>query len=155
EAGRGFSVVADEIRKLAEETSSATKEITQIINDTIKTSEMTVVNINNAGLILTAQEEALGITKEAFSKIKISVDDIANKTQLSSKILMEINSRSKEIVDQSQDMAAIAEQSAASTEEIAASSEEQLASIEMVTQTSLELSKISDRLSNEMSKFKI
>lgn len=155
EAGKGFSVVADEIRKLAEETSSATKEIAQIIKDTTKTSELTVVNIDKAGLIITAQEEALSVTKEAFKKIKISVDDIANKTQLSSKILMEINSKSIEIGEQSQDMAAVAEQAAASTEEIAASSEEQLASIEMVTQTSFELSKIAENLSNEMKKFKI
>ncbi|MGE4284956.1 MAG: methyl-accepting chemotaxis protein [Clostridia bacterium] len=155
DAGKGFSVVADEIRKLAEETSSATKEIAQIIKDTTKTSELTVENIGKAGHIATAQEEALNITEEAFNKIKLSVEDIAMKTQLSSKILMDINSRFKEIVNQSQDMAAIAEESAASTEEIAASSEEQLASMETVAQTSYELSKIAEDLSKEMSKFKI
>jgi len=155
EAGKGFSVVADEIRKLAEETSTATREIAKIVKDTVKTSELTVENMDKAGLIVIAQQEALNITNEAFNKIKSSVEDIANRTQLSSKILIDINSRTQEIVDQSQDMAAVAEQSAASTEQIAASSEEQLASMEMLTQTSYALSTIADRLSNEMSKIKV
>lgn len=155
EAGKGFSVVADEIRKLAEETSSATQKISQIVKDTVKTSELTVENIDKASLIATAQQEALNRTNEAFKKIKLSVEDIANRTQLSSRILIDINSRAKEIADQSQDMAAVAEQSAASTEEIAASSEEQLASMEMVAQASHELSTIAESLSNEMKKFKV
>lgn len=154
EAGRGFAVVSEEIRKLAEGSSSAAKEITQIIKETTEKSKQTADNMSKAKLAVDAQKEAVNVTKEAFDKIKLSVEDIVKRTQQSAGMLQNINNISKEIANRTQDMAAVAEQSAASTEEISASSEEQLASIEMIAQAASELSEMAVELNNEISKFK-
>lgn len=155
EAGKGFAVVSEEIRKLAEGSSSAAKEITKIIKDTTEKSKQAAGNMNKAESMVNAQKEAVNTTKEAFDKIKLSVDGIVKQVKQSAGTLQSIDAASKEILSQTQDMAAIAEQSAAGTEEISASSEEQLASIETIAQAASELSGMAEELNNEIRKFKI
>lgn len=155
EAGRGFAVVSEEIRKLAEGSSSAAKEIIQIVKNTTEKSNQMASSMSKTRNIVIAQEEAVNITKGAFDKIKLSVEVIVKQAQESAVMLQSIDVTSKEIEEQTQDMAAVAEQSAASTEEISASSEEQLASIEMIAQAASELSGMAEELNNEINRFKI
>lgn len=100
EAGKGFAVVSEEIRKLAEESSSAAKEITQIITDTTKKSNQMAGNMDKARLVVMAQQEAVNITREAFEKIKVSVEDIVKRTHESAVMLKDIDAVSKEIAVQ-------------------------------------------------------
>ena len=155
EAGKGFAVVSEEIRKLAEGSSSAAKEITQIVNQTISNSKSAVDSIEMSKKVVNSQEEALSVTKGAFGNIKNSVEDIAVKTKQTAKKLVRIDSLAKEISSQSHDMAAVAQESAASTEEISATSQEQLASFELIAKASGDLSSMAEELSREMNKFKI
>lgn len=155
EAGKGFAVVSEEIRKLAEGSSSAAKEITQIIAQTTSMSKKTVDNMNKAYTIVNEQKEAVTVTKDAFSEIQRSYDGIVQKFQHTAKIMETINKKANHISDQTQDMAAVSEESAASAQEISASSEEQLASIETIAEASKELAKMADDLNQEVRKFKI
>lgn len=155
ESGRGFAVVSEEIRKLAEGSSSAAKEIAQIIKTTTEKNRQAEDNMNKAKLIVNAQVEAINSTKAAFDKIKLSVENISAQTYESSDMLKNVDSKAKVIYNQSQDMAAVAQQSAASAEEISASSEEQLASIELIEKAASELSSMAEELGKEMSQYKI
>lgn len=155
EAGKGFAVVAEEIRKLAEGSSSAVNEIAGIIREAVAMNAVAAENIGKTRQIVIEQEIAVNLTKEAFDKIKLSVDDIVSKTKTASDMTGTINDKSNEISSETQDMAAIAEQSAAGSEEISASSQEQLASIEMVAKAANELSKMAAGLNNEINKFKV
>lgn len=155
EAGKGFSVVAEEIRKLAEGSTSAAKEITAIIKDTIGKNTVAAENIEKAKRITIEQEKAVNVAREAFKNIKVSAEDIAEETKNAASMLNKIDEASREISHQTQDMAAIAEESAASSEEISASSEEQLTSIEMIAKAAGHLSEMAMELNNEISKFTI
>jgi methyl-accepting chemotaxis protein len=155
DAGKGFSVVSEEIRKLAEGSSSAAKDISHIIKETIEKIKYTADSMDKARLVVDSQKAAVTVTEEVFTKIKESVKDIAKCTQQSSVMLQDINTKSKDIADQTQDMAAVAEQSAAGTEEVAASGEEQLASIELIAHAAFELSAIAEELNSKIRKFKI
>lgn len=80
EHGRGFAVVADEVRKLAERTTSATHEITGMISQ-IQEDTKTVVNSINSGNKEVQDgkelaEEAGNAIKKIVSKTNIVVDEI-------------------------------------------------------------------------------
>lgn len=153
EAGKGFSVVADEIRSLAEGSSSAVKEITDIINSAVIKNTEASQNMQQAQANAKEQENAIKITLESFNKIKSSVDNIVKQTKQSADMLNSIAKSANEISNQTQDMASVAEESAASSEEISASSEQQLASTELIAKAANDLSDMAMELKDEISKF--
>jgi methyl-accepting chemotaxis protein len=155
ESGRGFAVVAEEIRKLAEETSSAAKEITVIINRTTEKTSLAVTSINKAASVVNEQKDALSVTQDVFSKIKTSYDGIVNSFKKTAAAMETINDKSKDIFEQTQEVSATAEEFAASTEQISSAGQEQLASTEMIAQSAKGLYALAGELSSEINKFKV
>ncbi|AEY64349.1 methyl-accepting chemotaxis protein [Clostridium sp. BNL1100] len=154
-AGKGFAVVADEVRKLAEESSSAAKEINAIIQAIIANNAMTAHNMERAKELEAEQSFAVDTTKNAFDKIRISVEAIADKTKEVSEMLTTIDKASREISSHTHDLATLAEESAASSEEISASSQQQLSAMEIIAKASSDLSGMAQQLDNEINKFRL
>ena len=119
EQGRGFAVVADEVRKLAERTSKATKEITAMIQN-IQTETKSAVEAMESG---TKQVE-LGVesTTQAGSSLH---EIIKTSEQVGDMILLiataatEQSSATEEINSSIEQIAKITEESAAGTQESA------------------------------------
>lgn len=76
EAGRGFAVVADEVRKLAERTQGATGEIYSIINEFQSETKSATDNMHNAEQSVNAGVEIMSKTSEVFDSIVGSVMEI-------------------------------------------------------------------------------
>jgi methyl-accepting chemotaxis protein len=155
ESGKGFAVVAVEIGKLANDTDNAVNEITGIITDAVSRNSVSARNTEIAKGIVSEQEKAINITKDAFYRIKDSVEDITTQTVDISKKIHIIDASARDISNQTQDMSAVAQQSAAGSEEISASNEEQLASIEMIASAAKSLSVMALELQNEINRFKL
>lgn len=155
ETGKGFAVVSEEIRKLAEGSASAAKEITAIVKETVEESTIVVKNMEIARVAAESQSNTIENTRQAFEKIKIVVNDITEKTKNISIIFNNIDNISKEIANQTQDMAAVAQQAAAGAEEISASSEEQFSAIETIAAAAKDLSMMADNLNQEISFIKV
>lgn len=113
EHGRGFAVVADEVRRLAENTAKATQEITQLVND-IQASTAESVSAVRDGLELTA-----GV-QEAFQQITRQISQSLESIQHLAAMADKQAAAHEQMVSGVQAIAAVAEQAAASCEEVSA-----------------------------------
>jgi methyl-accepting chemotaxis protein len=155
EAGKGFAVVADEVRKLAEQSGQATENIAQIINsmsseiaEAVRTVEKASSEVK-AGIAATTNTqngfdsimEKLDIVKSGIEQIAAAVNDNAQSTQ--------------SMVESVQDVSAVADQASASTEKAAASIEEQTARMHEISTNAEALAQLACELQNIAQMFKV
>ena len=155
EAGRGFSVVADEIRKLAEQSSSSTEEIDRMLN-ALKT-DIEKVN-DKSSLVKTAivdQAKSVSATKEKYDTITSSIASINSEIHSLTKVSDEMERSRGVVVDIVTSLAAIAEENAASTEETSATTEEVLATMMTLNEIGLQIDALSTDLNQIISQFKL
>jgi methyl-accepting chemotaxis protein len=155
EAGKGFAVVADEVRKLAEQSMSAAREIGKIIKDTQLMTSSTVEKAHQTENILNSQNQAVKDTIDIFKNISISMKDMAKKVNEIMSGVTDINTSKDQVLLSIQNISAVSQQTAASTEEVTASAQEQLSSIEELSDFAKELSETASNLMEAISKFKI
>jgi len=155
EAGRGFAVVADEVRKLAVKSSDAVKSISSIINSINEETTKTEKMIKNGAAIYTKQEEAVNNTEKIFHEIVLNMDTIMKEVNLVYGLLEGLDEVQVKATDSITSIAAIAEETAASIEEVLASGQEQMASAEQLVNMSLELGNVITVMGEQMKQFTI
>jgi methyl-accepting chemotaxis protein len=155
EAGRGFTIVAGEIRKLADESNSAAKQISDLIKENQLKSESAVNSVS-----LVEEKVSLGVTKasEVGEIIQIIIENI----QSISKQMEGINKSTEnqahganEIEKAINSIAASSSEIAAGTENISSSIEEQLSTMSEIEATTESLSEMAKILNNITSGFKV
>ncbi len=154
EAGRGFSVVAGEIRKLAEQSNAFTEEIKTIIENIQKKSETAAEAIKSTKIIVNEQELAVGQTKEIFSEILTSIEAMIMKVAEIDKSITITNANKTSLVSAIENISAVSQQTASSSEEVTASTEEVTATMEEFNQYSNDLKKLVNHLEDQLKKFK-
>ncbi|WP_054954849.1 methyl-accepting chemotaxis protein [Paenibacillus dakarensis] len=155
EHGRGFSVVASEIRKLAEQSASAVNDIGHIITNVNNQVGAAVQSIGTSRELFMDQETAVRETESIFNEIMESVDSQTNKAgQVDEYIQLMIEKRN-ELMDVFTNISAITEENAAITQDVSAAAEEQLATMDDVASYLSKLSELSKDLEDNIKKFNI
>ena len=155
EQGRGFSVVAEEVRKLAEESQAAAQEISGLIG-AIQTQTSHAVDVVEDGAKRTADGAAVvEQTREAFLKIGNSVDDMAARIEQIAAASEQIAAGAQSMQNSIVEVATVAGESSASTEEVSASTEETSASAEQISASAQELSGNAEMLNQLVAQFKL
>ncbi|MNO41703.1 Methyl-accepting chemotaxis protein McpS [compost metagenome] len=113
EQGRGFAVVADEVRKLAERSSDATKEITKIIKAMQENTKQSVRAVAES-------VEQSSMTSQAFEQIISMVNSSSLKVNEIAAACEEESAQAAEVMSSVESIAASSEESAAASEETAA-----------------------------------
>ena len=169
EQGRGFAVVADEVRQLAERVAGATKEIAGLIGGVqegvdsfVKVMEEGVKEMETGTQAAAEAQSALREILSAVSTVGERIDEItgaAAQLEEASESMVNVVGNVKEIASSASEsvagIAAVAEQNSASTEQVSASSEEMSAQVEEVTASTLELGRVADALQQQLSTFKL
>lgn len=138
EHGKGFAVVADEVRKLAERSSQATKEIAALVKS-IQQSVLEAVSAMNDG----AQEVESGVGKaeqagQSLSEILKSADSVREQAELTAKAAQQMDAAANELVTAMDAVSAVVEQNTAATEEMSASANEVTEAVENIASVSEE-----------------
>ncbi|MCT4594341.1 MAG: methyl-accepting chemotaxis protein [Anaeromicrobium sp.] len=155
EHGRGFSVVAQEVRKLAEESSHAANEIRTLIESIQKESEDAVNAMGKVNEIIGQQDIVVGETSKIFNSMHGSIEKLAKAIcdveENSNYVILNKN----QIVEGIENISASAEETSAATQQVSATVEEQLASMEQVYTHSQDLKNLSYKLEETVEQFKI
>ena len=183
EHGKGFAVVADEVRKLAERSSLATKEIGGLINGILvtvteavnameegsKEVEKGVISANQAGIalndILTASEavqkqaesagEASSRMKKASEELVSAVDSVSAVVEENTASTEQMAANSNEVTQAIESIASVSEENSAAIEEVSASAEEMSTQVDEVTTSAASLATMAQNLQDIVKTFKI
>lgn len=118
EMGRGFSVVAQEIRKLSEETEIVVSQTTQFLNEISKLSKETIQKMSTSSFVINEQSEKLTVSLSDLEKIKSASGEIASKSNdLSNSANRSVKSF-KEALNMIEEMNVTIEETSINTQEI-------------------------------------
>lgn len=155
EAGRGFSVVAEEIRKLAEESKSSTDKIKNIIMQISEKTEGSSRMMENNIKILTEQDKYFENTKYKFSQIAQSIKDLVKEIEAINKLIENMTVDKDKVIKAVNDIFIVSQNAAASSEEVNASSEEVTSTMNELTSFAEKLEEMSENLKKEINNFEI
>lgn len=155
EAGRGFSVVAEEIRKLADDSLTASNQIRGIVSAIQDKTKITVGSAKKAKSIVESQMDALKKTVDSFEQMTTQVNGLVNHINDITTGVKSIEDAKDSTVDAIMNISAVAQESAASAEEVRATSVEQISATEKLSNSAHKLKQESSRLEAAIQTFKI
>lgn len=155
EHGKGFAVVADEVRKLAEQVSFSVKDITGIVAN-IQNEVSEVTDVLEEGYTEVEQGTSqIKMTEERFKQINLAITEMANHIKQISMNLADIANNSEEMSVSVHEIAATAQEAAAGIEQTSASSQQTSSSMEIITESSNLLAKLADEMNKLIGTFKL
>ncbi|MFD2442796.1 methyl-accepting chemotaxis protein [Bacillus sp. CGMCC 1.16607] len=155
EHGKGFAVVADEVRKLAEQVSISVNDITSITQGIQTDSKLVVETLQNGVEQTEVGNKQMKATGETFGHI---TEYVSIMVQMIDQVAMNLNKMklgSEQLSAFSEEISAVTEQSAAGVEEVSASAEQQAGSMDMIAESTEALKKLSIQLEELVKHFKL
>ena len=153
ESGKGFSVVAEEVRKLAEESNKSNGEIENVVKELTDKTESAVDTVNKMVDMMKKQHNSVNVTVNKFEGISNSLEKTNNALDNLNKSSSYIEEKKDTMISLMQNLSAIAEENAASTQEVSASVEEQTSIISSLSHSINEMAEMSDKMKENISKF--
>ena len=151
--GRGFAIVADEVRNLAEQSRQSADQIEGIVRKLIENSNSSVDAMNVVMDEIHIQHDKLHQTKEVFDHLRSEISNVTNAVDGISKEIESIDYAKNKVYDDLENLAAISEENAASSQETAATMAHLSELVNDCNNAVGELGGISDSLEGNVKKF--
>ncbi|SMC32767.1 methyl-accepting chemotaxis protein [Sporomusa malonica] len=153
EQGRGFAVVADEVRKLAEQSEAAAKQIAMLISEIQGDTDEAVKAMNEGTNEVKIGAEVVNTAGQAFAEIIASVNGVTHQVAGITAAIQKITTGSQEIINAIQEIEGISNDTASQTQNVSAVTEEQSASMEEIAAASNSLAQMAQDLQSIVAKF--
>lgn len=155
ENGRGFSVVADEIRKLADQSMQAGNQIKGIVENIRETTSQTTDSAKRTEEFIYKQAGSLEETIAVFGQINNCVEELVGGLQKMADNMKAIGEEKDEVQDSIRNISAVSEEAAAATEQVTVTVGNQVDSIAYLSQKAEQLAKQVHALEEAMSQFQV
>jgi methyl-accepting chemotaxis protein len=155
EHGRGFAVVADEVRKLAEESSRATAAVGALVEE-VQTQTRRAIEAVDAGNDVGEQGvTAVEAARASFERIDVAVDEMAERVAQIAAAIDAVADGSDRVRSDIVTVAEVAERSSASTDQVSASTQQTTAATQEITASAAELAQTADELESLVGTFRL
>jgi len=155
EQGRGFSVVAEEVRKLAEESQASAKQIATLIG-AIQTETTQAVSAMEAGNkeVQTGSEVVVS-AGQSFTNIVQRVNEVSEQVQGISATMQRLADGGQNIVNSVSQVEVVTKTTVSQTQRVSASTQEQSAAMEEIASNSQGLAKMAEKLKDIVRAFTV
>jgi methyl-accepting chemotaxis protein len=153
--GKGFSVIADEVRSLSAQTNDSSKMVGQIVVMLQKQIQELQASMQEASQYSQAQNSRVEETLHSFGGIELSMEQITSQIGQIHQKIDQAKQKNEKLVESVHYVAAIAEETAAGVEEVNSTSIHQDASIRRIAEESDDIYSLSQQLFEEISRFLI
>lgn len=155
EQGRGFAVVADEVRTLAEQSGIAANQISKLISGIQGQISSISDSMNDGSKEITSGMQTASEAGNHFEDIEKAISNIFSVVRDVYSATETMIETAQSTVTEMKNTSTISEQTAAATEEVSASAEEQAVTMDEIGSTANQLAELSNRLNELVSQFKI
>ncbi|MGY4795693.1 methyl-accepting chemotaxis protein [Lysinibacillus fusiformis] len=153
--GQGFAVVAEEVRKLAEQVSLSVIDIEQIVGQIVEETNDVTNSLKRSYEEVQQGTEQISLTNQTFVEIDRAVTEMATNITSVSQNLNQLVENSVRIDEAIEEIAAISQESAAGVEETSATMQQTSSAMEEVSNSSNQLAKMAEELNNQVGQFKL
>jgi Methyl-accepting chemotaxis protein len=155
EQGRGFSVVAEEVRKLAEQSQEAAGKIATLIGEIQGDTERAVVAMNQGTREVEVGTEVVNAAGKIFEEIAELVTEATVQMNGISLVMQQIASGSEQIVVAVENIDTLSKAAADESQNVSAATQEQSASMEEIASASQSLAKLAQELQTAVNHFRV
>ncbi|MEK0312888.1 methyl-accepting chemotaxis protein [Cohnella sp. 56] len=154
-AGKGFMVVADEIRKLADQSRQSIGVVGEIVDRIGHEIDETVSVLSDAYPMFKEQIEAVRDANVIFENVQSHMGDFNDRLQAATASVSQLEQAQETLTMTMTNVSAVAQQASATSEEVASLSNEQLGISDGLVQLSNRLEAVSQQLRESLSQFRI
>lgn len=155
EAGRGFSVVAGEIKTLAEQSDKSAKEIQKIIADINAKSEANTVHATEISDAMIEEQKILDAVVKGFDSVDTNISETKKSFETIRSLIDSLDKNKNAVLQAVEQLSSISEENAASTEETSASVVELNEIVTQVKQKADKLDEVAENLKKQVSMYQL
>jgi methyl-accepting chemotaxis protein len=155
EQGRGFAVVADEVRKLAEQSQEAAKQIAGLIGEIQTETDLAVEAMQTETREVRTGTEVVNTAGKSFEEIVKLLDQVSDQIMEIAIAMQQMEEGNQTVVASVAEIATVSDNTATQTQNISAVTEEQSASMQEIAASSQSLATLAEELQSAVNKFEL